>query len=163
MVELSGVYSLSYVSFIPPHPSYTTTDDKLSDRAVYELAYPRQDSINWHYVAEKVMAVFGVLGIMIVVSQHYMWPVVMRANQMSDLPVGERLKEIPWVFMDLLFPFLVEYLVRVIGPLCIFTIQNQLINNGTLDDMVSHLGINLQSFGGAHSLRGSRVLWQLVE
>lgn len=94
--------------------------DEFPDRAVYELAYPRQDSINWNYVAEKLMAVFGVLGIMIVVSQHYMWPVVMRANQMSDLPVGERLKEIPWVFMDLLFPFLVEYLVRVTSFLCVF-------------------------------------------
>lgn len=63
------------------------------------------------------MAMFGVLGIMIVVSQHYMWPVVMRANEMSELPARERLKEIPWVFMDLLFPFLVEFLVRIISPL----------------------------------------------
>lgn len=87
-----------------------------SGRAVYELEYPRQDSINWHYVAEKLTAVFGVLGIMIIVSQHYMWPVVMRANEMSEWPIEERVKEIPWVFMDLLFPFLVEYLV------CIFRI-----------------------------------------
>lgn len=56
---------------------------------------------------------------MIVVSQHYMWPVVMRANEMSKFPIEERLKEIPWVFMDLLFPFLVEYLVRIIDFMCV--------------------------------------------
>ena len=28
---------------------------------VYELEYPRSDTINWYYVAEKVIAVFGVL------------------------------------------------------------------------------------------------------
>jgi len=31
---------------------------------VYELEYPRSDTINWYYVAEKAIAVFGILGIM---------------------------------------------------------------------------------------------------
>ncbi|KAH0613837.1 uncharacterized protein H6S33_005723 [Morchella sextelata] len=98
---------------------------------VYELEYPRQDSINWHYVAEKVFAIFGVLGIMILVSQHYMWPVVMKANAMSSWPIEERLKEIPWMFADLLFPFLVEYLMtwyliwelilNILGELTLFS------------------------------------------
>lgn len=30
---------------------------------VYELSYPRSDTINWYYVAEKTAATFGVLGI----------------------------------------------------------------------------------------------------
>lgn len=36
---------------------------------VYELSYPRSDSIDWYYVAEKTAATFGVLGIMILVSR----------------------------------------------------------------------------------------------
>jgi sterol O-acyltransferase len=36
---------------------------------VYELEYPRSEKINWYYVAEKGIAVFGVLGIMNMVGQ----------------------------------------------------------------------------------------------
>ena len=36
---------------------------------VYELEYPRSDKIDWYYVAEKGIAVFGVLGIMNMVGQ----------------------------------------------------------------------------------------------
>ena len=38
---------------------------------VYELDYPRQESTNWWYVAEKTAATFGVLGVMMVVSQGF--------------------------------------------------------------------------------------------
>ena len=33
---------------------------------VYELEYPRSDHINWYYVSEKTVAVFGVLGKLII-------------------------------------------------------------------------------------------------
>lgn len=45
---------------------------------VYELEYPRGDSINWYYVAEKSIAVFGILGIMNMVAQSFIYPVVIR-------------------------------------------------------------------------------------
>lgn len=38
---------------------------------VYELEYPRSDSINWFYVAEKLAACFGVIFVMIMVSQAF--------------------------------------------------------------------------------------------
>jgi sterol O-acyltransferase len=45
---------------------------------VYELAYPRSDSINWFYVAEKVVATFGIIFVMIMLSQKFIckhsWP-----------------------------------------------------------------------------------------
>jgi sterol O-acyltransferase len=80
---------------------------------VYELEYPRQDHIDWYYVAEKTAATFGVLGVMLVVSQAYIYPVVMTTVHMKELgmTLTERLNEFPWVLSDLLFPFMMEYLL----------------------------------------------------
>ena len=38
---------------------------------VYDLEYPRQERINWWYVAEKSAATLGVIWVMIVISQAY--------------------------------------------------------------------------------------------
>lgn len=80
---------------------------------VYELEYPRQDHINWYYVAEKTAATFGVLGVMIVISQAYIYPTVITCVNMKEqgMPLQLRLKEFPWVLSDLLFPFMMEYLL----------------------------------------------------
>lgn len=80
---------------------------------VYELEYPRQDHINWFYVAEKTAATFGVLGVMIVVSQAYIYPVVVYCVAMKEkgMPLSQRLQEFPGVLSDLLFPFMMEYLL----------------------------------------------------
>jgi len=80
---------------------------------VYELEYPRSDSINWYYVAEKAVAVFGVLGIMNLVSHTFIYPVVVRTIEMKDagMPLQERLKEFPWILSDLIFPFMMEYMM----------------------------------------------------
>lgn len=77
---------------------------------VYELNYPRSLSINWAYVAEKTAATFGVLGIMVVISQHFIYPVVMVANALHTLPVRDRLFEFPWILLKLVFPFMVSTL-----------------------------------------------------
>ncbi|KAL5321793.1 hypothetical protein ACEPPN_009756 [Leptodophora sp. 'Broadleaf-Isolate-01'] len=80
---------------------------------VYELEYPRSDKINWYYVAEKVIAVFGVLTIMNLVSQSYIYPVVVRTIEMKDagMTLPERLKVFPWILSDLMFPFMTEYML----------------------------------------------------
>jgi len=80
---------------------------------VYELEYPRQDHIDWYYVAEKTAATFGVLGVMLVVSQAYIYPAVMATLQMKEigLPLEERMQEFPWILSELLFPFMMEYLL----------------------------------------------------
>ena len=41
---------------------------------VYQLQYPRRDHIDWFFVAEKTIATFGVLGVMLIVSQAYIYP-----------------------------------------------------------------------------------------
>ncbi|KAJ5990872.1 hypothetical protein N7522_011079 [Penicillium canescens] len=80
---------------------------------VYELEYPRTDKIDWVYVAEKTAATFGIIVVMIAVSQSWIYPVVMSTVRMKEegLTVQQRLQEFPWVLSDLLFPFMMEYLL----------------------------------------------------
>ncbi len=80
---------------------------------VYELEYPRSASIDWHYAAEKAAAGVGVMFVMILVSQAYIYPVVVAAVRMQEagVPLVGRLRELPWMVLDLLFPFMVEYLL----------------------------------------------------
>jgi sterol O-acyltransferase len=80
---------------------------------VYELTYPRTTLINWHYVAEKTAAVVGLMAIMILVSQHWIYPVVMECNAMhtQQLSIAARLQEFPWILLRLVFPFMAEYLM----------------------------------------------------
>jgi sterol O-acyltransferase len=80
---------------------------------VYELEYPRTEKIDWFYVAEKTAATFGIIVVMIAVSQSWIYPVVMYTVQMKEegLTAQQRLQEFPWVLSDLLFPFMMEYLL----------------------------------------------------
>jgi len=82
---------------------------------VYELEYPRSDKIDWYYVAEKSVAVFGILVIMNLVSQAFIYPVVIRTNMMKEagMPLQERLEVFPYILSDLVFPFMVEYLMVI--------------------------------------------------
>ena len=80
---------------------------------VYELDYPRSSSINWYYAMEKLIACFGIIFVMIMVSQTFMYPVVMRTVKMKEanMHLVDRIKEFPWILSDLLFPFMMEYLL----------------------------------------------------
>ncbi|MCJ1389817.1 acyl-CoA/sterol acyltransferase [Xylographa bjoerkii] len=80
---------------------------------VYELEYPRQDSINWYYVAEKGAATFGIIVVMNIISQTYIYPIVVSTVKMAEagMGVGERLEELPWVIIDLLLPLMIEHLL----------------------------------------------------
>ncbi|KAI7564604.1 acyl-CoA/sterol acyltransferase, partial [Hortaea werneckii] len=80
---------------------------------VYELDYPRQESINWFYVLEKTTATFGVLCIMMVVSQAFIYPPVAKTVAMKEagMPIEERWREFPFIVSDMLFPLLIEQLL----------------------------------------------------
>ncbi|KAK6865053.1 MBOAT family protein [Apiospora arundinis] len=80
---------------------------------VYELEYPRSESINWYYVAEKATAMFGLIFVMIMVSQAYMYPIIMFTIKMKDegWSTSRRLQEFPWILSDLVFPFMMEYML----------------------------------------------------
>ncbi|PQE09206.1 MBOAT family protein [Rutstroemia sp. NJR-2017a BBW] len=80
---------------------------------VYELEYPRSDRINWYYVAEKAAGIVGLLGIMNLISQSYIYPVVVRTIEMKEMgmPLDQRLYVFPSIISDLAFPFLAEYIL----------------------------------------------------
>lgn len=80
---------------------------------VYELEYPRSDKIDWYYVAEKTVAVFGVLAVMNMVGQSLIYPVVVRTIEMKDagMTLQQRLEYFPWILSDLIFPFMMEYMM----------------------------------------------------
>lgn len=80
---------------------------------VYELEYPRSQSINWYYAAEKMVACFGVIFVMIMISQAFIYPVVMETVRMKEMgmPLSERFQYFPWMLADLIFPFMMEYLL----------------------------------------------------
>ncbi|GKU01559.1 unnamed protein product [Fusarium langsethiae] len=75
---------------------------------VYEIEYPRSDSIDWSYVLEKSVAMIGILFVM-----KHADPVVMRTVEMKNngVPLTERLQEFPGLLLDLIFPFMMEYLL----------------------------------------------------
>jgi sterol O-acyltransferase len=80
---------------------------------VYELDYPRQESTNWWYVAEKSFATFGILIIMQVISQAFIYPLVMQTVQMKEagMSIDQRWQEFPYIVGDMLFPMLLEQLL----------------------------------------------------
>jgi sterol O-acyltransferase len=80
---------------------------------VYELEYPRSDTINWYYAAEKVVACFGIIFVMIMISQAFIYPVVIETLRMKEIgmPLRQRLEAFPWMLSDLIFPFMMEYML----------------------------------------------------
>lgn len=131
---------------------------------VYELEYPRTERIDWAYVAEKVVATFATIFVMIVVSQYWIYPVVMRTLDMKDqgLTVQQRLQEFPWVLSDLLFPFMMEYLLAfyVIWE-CVVSLTSPL----WCLPIVTHYLTTFpaQCVGRNYQIRRSGILRRLVE
>jgi len=80
---------------------------------VYDLEYPRQACRNWWYIAEKSAATLGVIWTMIIISQAYIYPVVIETVRLKDagMSLDARWKEFPWVVSDMLFPMLLEQLL----------------------------------------------------
>ncbi|KAK9472270.1 membrane bound O-acyl transferase [Dipodascopsis tothii] len=78
---------------------------------VYELEYPRRDAINWRYFGTKVAATLGVFFLMIVLAEQFFYARVMHALSLRELPLAVRAVEYPYVLLDLMFPFIVMYLL----------------------------------------------------
>lgn len=137
---------------------------------VYELEYPRSDEINWYYVAEKLVATFGILLVMNLCSQAYIYPIVVQTIEMKDagVPLIERLQHFPRMISDLIFPFMLEYMMVCLpspspSPLLSFPFLSLLSRADIKTDMVCDLGMHPQSPRGAHVLRRPGLLRRLVE
>jgi sterol O-acyltransferase len=104
---------------------------------VYELEYPRADTIDWYYAAEKAVATFGIIAVMNIISQARIYPVVMRTVEMRDtMDLTARLYEFPLILNDLIFPFIMEYLLVSQMPR---TSRYQIANHS--EDLVCYLGM----------------------
>lgn len=87
---------LTSIFFIQAYPKNLTLPNFLDwvclPTLVYELEYPRQERINWWYVLEKTTATFGVLCVMMVISQAFIYPPVAKTVAMKEagMPIEQR-------------------------------------------------------------------------
>lgn len=77
---------------------------------VYTIQYPRTKKVNWLYVFEKICGIFGLIFLMVFVAQNHMLPIVKRAAVVRKLPVHERAAQYFLILIDMIPPFLSEYL-----------------------------------------------------
>jgi sterol O-acyltransferase len=83
---------------------------------VYQIEYPRTDKIRWNYVFEKAAGVFGVIFMLILVAETYLYPISMQAIALRNTSFEERLVKYPLILLDTVPPFvlitlLVFYLI----------------------------------------------------
>ncbi|CCK69802.1 sterol acyltransferase KNAG_0D00500 [Huiozyma naganishii CBS 8797] len=81
---------------------------------VYQSEYPRTEKIRWHYVVEKLFAIFGTIFVMIVTAQVFMYPVVLRCTAVRESQWTswfERLVTWSGLLVDILPSFIAIYLL----------------------------------------------------
>lgn len=79
--------------------------------AIYTLNFPRTSKVRWGYVFEKVCAIFGVIFLMIMVSQQWLYPQVIKCILIRELPLYELAQAYSLILMDMALPFLLIYLL----------------------------------------------------
>ena len=77
---------------------------------VYTLNFPRLKKIRWKFVFEKTCAIFGVIFLMVLVANRYLYPICVRAVNARNLPVEQRFTEYVLVLLDMIPPFMAEYI-----------------------------------------------------
>ncbi|KAJ5170662.1 uncharacterized protein N7500_003445 [Penicillium coprophilum] len=148
---------------------------------VYELEYPRTEKIDWLYVAEKTLATLSIIVVMIAVSESWIYPVVMETVRMKKegMTAQQRLREFPWVLGDLLFPFMMEYLLafyviwecvpkspclQIEGSTPIGGIRSRGISSreiGTVLSITSYFGMYTMALSANTNCRGYRPVLSL--
>lgn len=76
---------------------------------VYDISYPRTDKIRWGYVLEKSLAAVGTFGLMTMIVEHYVLPVIPINRDL--MTTRQKLEELPWLLLKLVFPFISLYLL----------------------------------------------------
>lgn len=98
-----------------PFPSNISMDNfflfSMFPTVVYQIDYPRTKAVRPNYVIKKVCAVFGVLMLMVVVAQTGMHPIAMRAIELRQYPLSERIWQYPMLLLDLLPSFFLMYIL----------------------------------------------------
>lgn len=76
---------------------------------VYEVDYPRTDQIRWSYLVGKIIEVFGIILIILVYSEQFMYPYALYALGLRDVPLADRLWHYPIFLFKLFGPFVIIY------------------------------------------------------
>ncbi|CDK27750.1 unnamed protein product [Kuraishia capsulata CBS 1993] len=86
-------------------------DYSMFPTVVYEVKYPRTAKVRWGYFSTKVCGIFGVILMMIIVAQNWLYPLAMQCIELRGQPFIERAKQYPLIVLDLVPPFLLMYLL----------------------------------------------------
>ncbi|CAM9022836.1 unnamed protein product [Wickerhamomyces anomalus] len=78
---------------------------------IYQIEYPRTERIRWSYVGEKLCAIFGIILLMIVIAQNYMYPLAIKALELRTLPLNERILHYPLLLLNIMPSFLLIYIL----------------------------------------------------
>lgn len=101
------------------------------------------------------------------VSQSYIYPVVVRTIEMKDagMTLPERLKVFPWILSDLMFPFMTEYMLVSyrLSKRYLFHLPHPDIDKIILLDLVRYLGADSERPRRSYVLCGPWILRGLVE
>ncbi|KAI6301287.1 hypothetical protein MCOR07_008680 [Pyricularia oryzae] len=80
----------------------------------YELEYPRTEKIDWQSLISKIIAVFGCIFLLTIVSEEFILPVLIESSQRLAVP-GMSASETILILCEtiswLLFPFMVTFLL----------------------------------------------------
>lgn len=78
---------------------------------VYTLNFPRTPRIRKNYLFEKLTGIFGIIFLMILVAQNWLYPLVLKCIALRPLPVDEKFREYFFILLDMMPPFLLIYLL----------------------------------------------------
>jgi len=92
-------------------PNYT--DYLLCPTLCYELEYPRAKSINWTSLIAKIVAVFGCIFLLTIISEEFILPVLQESNLrlLAKPSAAETLLILAESISWLLFPFMLTFLL----------------------------------------------------
>ncbi|TLS25855.1 hypothetical protein PpBr36_07254 [Pyricularia pennisetigena] len=80
----------------------------------YELEYPRTEKVDWQSLISKIIAVFGCIFLLTIVSEEFILPVLIESSQRLSVP-GTSASETILILCEtvswLLFPFMVTFLL----------------------------------------------------
>ncbi|ODV89195.1 hypothetical protein CANCADRAFT_32527 [Tortispora caseinolytica NRRL Y-17796] len=78
---------------------------------VYYLEYPRTKKINWNQVFLRVLATFGVMGLMIFVAEESMYDNIVKMTHIANEPLMYRIKMYPILLIEIVPSFAIQYLL----------------------------------------------------
>lgn len=79
---------------------------------VYQSEYPRNDRIRAKYLFNKILGIFGVIFLMMVISQHNLYPIVIECLRLQKTTsIWYRIKVYPLILIRIIPSFLSVYLL----------------------------------------------------